>query len=84
MERRVRRKSHARCGVGENPKIASKDYLSLFALPDMFDKLLATMRSREISVSIILQNMAQLKALYEKEWESIVGNCVRTEVASAI
>ena len=75
MERRVRRKSHARCGVGENPKIASKDYLSLFALPDMFDKLLATMRSREISVSIILQNMAQLKALYEKEWESIVGNC---------
>ena len=33
------------------------------------------MRSREISVSIILQNLAQLKALYEKEWESIVGNC---------
>lgn len=45
------------------------------ALPDDFDKLLATMRSREISVSIILQNMAQLKALYEKQWESIVGNC---------
>jgi type IV secretion system protein VirD4 len=41
----------------------------------MFDKLLATMRSREISVSIVLQNMAQLKALFEKEWESIVGNC---------
>ena len=33
------------------------------------------MRSREISVSIILQNLAQLKKLYEKEWESIVGNC---------
>lgn len=45
------------------------------ALPDDFDKLLATMRSREISVSIILQNLAQLKALYEKQWESIVGNC---------
>ena len=30
MERRVRGNSHARCGVGENPKIASKDYLSLF------------------------------------------------------
>ena len=45
------------------------------ALPDEFDKLLATMRSREISVSIIIQNMAQLKALYEKQWESIVGNC---------
>ena len=51
------------------------DEFANVALPDMFDKLLATMRSREISVSIILQNMAQLKALYEKEWESIVGNC---------
>ena len=37
--------------------------------------LLSTMRSREISVSIIIQNMAQLKALYEKQWESITGNC---------
>lgn len=45
------------------------------ALPDEFDKLLSTMRSREISVSIIIQNMAQLKALFEKQWESIVGNC---------
>jgi len=33
------------------------------------------MRSREISVSIIIQNLAQLKKLFEKEWESIVGNC---------
>ena len=45
------------------------------ALPDDFPKLLSTMRSRGISVSIILQNIAQLKALYEKEWESILGNC---------
>ena len=45
------------------------------ALPDEFDKLLSTMRSREISVSIIIQNLAQLKALFEKTWESIVGNC---------
>jgi type IV secretion system protein VirD4 len=44
-------------------------------LPDEFDKLLSTMRSREISVSIIIQNLAQLKALFEKQWESIVGNC---------
>ena len=44
-------------------------------MPDEFDKLLATMRSREISVSIIVQNLAQLKKLFEKEWESIVGNC---------
>ncbi|MEG2361735.1 MAG: TraG/TraD/VirD4 family protein, partial [Christensenella sp.] len=51
------------------------DEFANIALPDEFDKLLATMRSREISVSIILQNIAQLKALFEKQWESIVGNC---------
>jgi Type IV secretory pathway, VirD4 components len=33
------------------------------------------MRSRSVSVSIILQNIAQLKALFEKQWESIIGNC---------
>lgn len=33
------------------------------------------MRSRGVSVSIILQNLSQLKALFEKQWESIVGNC---------
>ena len=33
------------------------------------------MRSRNISVSIIIQNIAQLKALFEKQWESIIGNC---------
>jgi len=51
------------------------DEFANVALPDDFDKLLSTMRSREISVSIILQNLAQLKALFEKQWESIVGNC---------
>ncbi len=51
------------------------DEFANVALPDDFEKLLATMRSREISVSIILQNLAQLKALFEKQWESIVGNC---------
>ena len=42
------------------------------SLPDDFDKILSVMRSREVSVSIILQNLAQLKALFEKQWESIV------------
>ncbi len=51
------------------------DKFANVALPDEFEKLLATMRSREISVSIIIQNLAQLKALFEKQWESIVGNC---------
>ena len=51
------------------------DEFANVCLPDSFDSLLSTMRSREISVSIILQNMAQLKALFEKNWESITGNC---------
>ena len=45
------------------------------SLPEDFDKILSVMRSRSVSVSIILQNMAQLKALFEKQWESIAGNC---------
>ena len=55
--------------------ITSKPYLSLFSLPDDFDKILSVMRSRAVSVSIILQNLAQIKALFEKQWESIKGNC---------
>jgi len=51
------------------------DEFANVSLPDDFDKLLATMRSRNISVSIIIQNVAQLKALFEKQWESIMGNC---------
>lgn len=51
------------------------DEFSNVALPDDFDKLLSTMRSRQIFVSIILQNLAQIKALYKDSWESIVGNC---------
>ena len=51
------------------------DEFANVALPDEFDKLLSTMRSREISVSIIIQNLAQLKALFEQQWESIGGNC---------
>ena len=66
---------HVRCGVGEKPEMeTSEAYLSLFSLPDDFDKILSVMRSRGVSVSIILQNLAQLKALFEKQWESIVGN----------
>lgn len=51
------------------------DEFSNVALPDDFDKLLSTMRSRLIFVSIIIQNLAQIKALFEKQWESIIGNC---------
>jgi type IV secretion system protein VirD4 len=51
------------------------DEFANVSLPDDFDKILSVMRSRGVSVSIILQNLAQLKALFEKQWESITGNC---------
>lgn len=54
------------------------DEFANVALPDEFDKLLSTMRSRQIFVSIILQNLAQIKALYQDSWESILGNCDET------
>lgn len=51
------------------------DEFANISLPEDFDKKLSTMRSRNVFVSIILQNIAQLKALFEKQWESILGNC---------
>ena len=51
------------------------DEFANVALPDNFERVLATMRSRRISVSIIIQNIARLKALFKDSWESIVGNC---------
>lgn len=51
------------------------DEFANVSLPNDFDKILSVMRSRSVSVSIILQNLAQLKALFEKQWESIIGNC---------
>ena len=40
-----------------------------------FDRLIATIRSRRVSVSVILQTIAQLKTMYRDSWETIVGNC---------
>ena len=51
------------------------DEFANVSLPDDFEKILSTMRGRGVSASIIIQNMAQLKALFDKQWESIVGNC---------
>lgn len=45
-------------------------------IPEGFDQSLATMRSREISATIIVQNLAQLKGLYKDgSWETVTGNC---------
>jgi type IV secretion system protein VirD4 len=40
-----------------------------------FEKLIATIRSREISACVILQSMSQLKAIYKDSMDTIVGNC---------
>ena len=51
------------------------DEFANVSLPDDFEKILSVMRSRNVFVTIMLQNIAQLKALFEKQWESIMGNC---------
>ena len=67
---------HARCGVGEKPEVVTPEaYLSLFGQIPKFDKLIATIRSREISASIILQSQSQLKTIYKDAAETILGNC---------
>ena len=52
-----------------------KDEFANVALPDDFCSLLSTMRSRRISSIIIIQNLAQIKALFKDTWETITGNC---------
>ena len=66
---------HVRCGAGENSEMISKNYLSLFGEIPQFEKLIATIRSREISASIILQAKSQLKAIYKDNADTIEGNC---------
>ncbi len=51
------------------------DEFANIALPQSFQNSLSVFRSRNISACIILQALAQLKAKYEKDWESIVANC---------
>lgn len=51
------------------------DEFANVALPDDYCSLLSTMRSREISSVIIIQNLAQIKELFKDTWETIPGNC---------
>lgn len=50
------------------------DEFSNVALPDGYARLQATMRSRNVMATIILQNISQLKALFKDDWEGIIGN----------
>ena len=67
---------HARCGAGEKPEVATPEvYLSLFGEIPNFKKYLATMRRYEISCTIILQSVDQIREMYDKGWEGLIGNC---------
>lgn len=60
---------HVRCIMDE--------FANIGQIPD-FDKVIAYVRSMGISLNVIVQNLAQLKARYEKTWEVITGNCDST------
>lgn len=51
------------------------DEFANVALPDDYEKILSTSRSRNISFAIVLQNKNQIEALYEKVYQSLIGNC---------
>jgi type IV secretion system protein VirD4 len=51
------------------------DEFANVALPEDFEKTLSTCRSRNFSIDIIIQNIAQIKALFKDYWENITGNC---------
>ena len=50
------------------------EFANIGQIPE-FTKKLATMRKYEISCTVILQNLAQIKSMYKDDWESLVGNC---------
>ena len=50
------------------------EFANIGKIPD-FDKKISTSRSRKISFSVILQNLDQLEGIYEKSYETIIGNC---------
>lgn len=50
------------------------DEFANVSLPDGYERLQATMRSRNVMATIILQNISQLKALFKDSWEGIIGN----------
>lgn len=66
---------HVRCLIDEAANIGQ--------IPNL-ERLMATIRSREISACLVLQAQSQLKALYKDNMDTIIGNCVRPEVASAL
>lgn len=75
----MRRKAHVRCEAGENPKITSKDYLSLLPKIQSAEMMFSASRSRGVSIVAIIQSLAQLEKNYGKEGASIIAdNCQDT------
>ena len=74
----VERRPHG-VGQGKSPRILSEPetYLLTCQIPK-FEKLIATIRSREISACVILQAQSQLKSIYKDNAETIIGNCDAT------
>ena len=72
LYRRADEKHNGRLSV---PVRVIQDEWANVAQPESYPKILATCRSYNIGLNIIVQNIQQIKALYEKEWESIIGNC---------
>ena len=72
LYRRADQKYNGRLPV---PVRVLQDEWANVAQPESFPKILATCRSYNIGLNIIVQNVQQIKALYEKEHESIIGNC---------
>lgn len=67
---------HARCGAGEKSEVATPEiYLSLFGKIPEFPQKISTCRKYNISTTIVLQSIAQIKMLYKDDYETIIGNC---------
>lgn len=62
------------CRLENHVRFILDEFANLGTIPN-FDKKLATMRKYEISCTIIIQNLAQLKTIYKNNWESITANC---------
>ena len=69
---RADQKYHGRLPV---PVRVIQDEWANVAQPDSYPKVLATCRSYNIGLNIIVQNIASIKALYKDEWEGVIGNC---------
>lgn len=67
---------HARCGAGEKSEVETPEtYLSLFGKIPEFPQKISTCRKYNISTTIVLQSIAQIKMLYKDDYETIIGNC---------